>query len=131
MVKAVFYDEVGCREGLGPSRGALDQGPFTLLKLHSHPFSNPLKSQSLRSVVTEFRDMWHELETPPLHTLPQELQEAGLTSSTQAVVTPRPAQKKAKKKGRGAKVKITNTHLKDLGIDLSKDYVAPNAGKKP
>lgn len=74
--------------------------------------------------------MWHALETPPAHTLPLELQEAGLTSSTSANVKPPPTQKKSKKKGRGGKVKITNTHLKDLGIDLSKDYVPANAGQK-
>ncbi|KAG0146066.1 hypothetical protein CROQUDRAFT_723073 [Cronartium quercuum f. sp. fusiforme G11] len=103
VVKTVFYDELGCRENLGPSRGALDE---------------------------EFREMWHSLETPPVHTLPQELQEAGLTSSTSTAVKPQPTQKKSKKKGRGGKVKITNTHLKDLGIDLSKDYVPANASQK-
>lgn len=80
--------------------------------------------------LAEFRGMWHALETPPAHTLPLELQEAGLTSSTSANVKPPPTQKKSKKKGRGGKVKITNTHLKDLGIDLSKDYVPANAGQK-
>lgn len=103
MVKTVFYDELGCRENLGPTRGALDE---------------------------EFREMWHSLETPPIHTLPQELQEAGLSSSNSEVVKPHIVQKKSKKKGKGGKVKITNTHLKDLGIDLSKDYVPVGSQKK-
>lgn len=35
---------------------------------------------------------------------------------------------KKKRKGAGSrKIKITNTHLKEFGIDLSKDYV-PNGG---
>ncbi|EFP78890.1 hypothetical protein PGTUg99_013592 [Puccinia graminis f. sp. tritici] len=95
--KTVFYDQLGCRENLGPTRGALDD---------------------------EFREMWHSLQTPPVHSLPSELQEAGLTSSTSANLKPQQTTRKPKKKGgKGGKVKITNTHLKDLGIDLSKDYV--------
>ncbi|KAH9450641.1 hypothetical protein H4Q26_015201 [Puccinia striiformis f. sp. tritici PST-130] len=98
-VKTVFYDELGCRENLGPSRGALDP---------------------------DFREMWHSLQTPPVHSLPIELQEAGLTSTTSNNPKPTNSNRKIKKKsGKGGKVKITNTHLKDLGIDLSKDYL-PN-----
>ncbi|OAV98536.1 hypothetical protein PTTG_01825 [Puccinia triticina 1-1 BBBD Race 1] len=97
VVKTVFYDELGCRENLGPTRGALDE---------------------------EFREMWHSLLTPPADSLPLELQEAGLTSSAVATVKPQQTTRKTKKRGgKGGKVKITNTHLKDLGIDLSKDYV--------
>ncbi|MBW0467910.1 hypothetical protein O181_007625 [Austropuccinia psidii MF-1] len=103
VVKTVFYDELGCRENLGAKRGALDE---------------------------EFRDMWHSLQTPPAHSLELELQEAGLTSSTSATVKPPPSQKKTKKKAKGGKVKITNTHLKDLGIDLSQDYIPKGAQKK-
>ncbi|KAI9630553.1 hypothetical protein KEM48_013874 [Puccinia striiformis f. sp. tritici PST-130] len=74
-VKTVFYDELGCRENLGPSRGALD----------------------------------------PVHSLPIELQEAGLTSTTSNNPKPTNSNRKIKKKsGKGGKVKITNTHLKDL-----------------
>jgi hypothetical protein len=153
----VFYDQMGCRENLGPTRGALDEGkliplsprdnkkhddrsyatPRTLSHLHSNesvckfyqterkspsplPFSNPIEPKK------EFREMWHSLQTPPVHSLPSELQEAGLTSSTSAALKPQQTTRKSKKKGgKGGKVKITNTHLKDLGIDLSKDYV-PN-----
>lgn len=43
--------------------------------------------------------------------------------------------KKPKKKGGNRKIKIQNTHLKELGIDLSKDFLKPgtpssSAGKK-
>lgn len=101
--KNVFFDELGCRENLGPSRGALDE---------------------------EFREMWHSLQTPPIHALPLELQEAGLTStSSNNIIKPQSNKKSKKKSGKGGKVKITNTHLKDLGIDLSKDYV-PTFQKK-
>lgn len=104
MVKTVFFDELGCRENLGPQRGALDE---------------------------EFREMWHSLQTPPVHALPLELQEAGLTSSSSSTVKPQQASRKTKKKGgKGGKVKITNTHLKDLGIDLSKDYVPSSQDRK-
>ncbi|CAH7671675.1 expressed protein [Phakopsora pachyrhizi] len=96
VAKCAFYDDLGCREKLGPNHGALDE---------------------------EFREMWHLLETPPVHSLPQELQEAGLTSSSSTNIRPVSTQKKSKKRAKGGKVKITNTHLKDLGIDLSKDYV--------
>ncbi|PLW08355.1 hypothetical protein PCANC_24414 [Puccinia coronata f. sp. avenae] len=103
--KTVFLDELGCRDNLGPTRGALDP---------------------------EFREMWHSLQTPLVHDLPIELQEAGLTSSSLSNLS-KPAQthrKPKKKGGRGGKVKITNTHLKDLGIDLSKDYLPATAAKK-
>jgi len=99
--KVVVFDELGYRENLGPTRGALDP---------------------------EFREMWHSLQTPSVHDLPIELQEAGLTSSSNSANTPKPQQntrKPKKKGGKGGKVKITNTHLKDLGIDLSKDYLPP------
>jgi transcription initiation factor TFIIE subunit beta len=82
--------------------------------------------------LEEFREMWHSLQTPLVHDLPIELQEAGLTSSSLSNLS-KPAQthrKPKKKGGRGGKVKITNTHLKDLGIDLSKDYLPATAAKK-
>ncbi|GAA6014477.1 hypothetical protein JCM10207_001621 [Rhodosporidiobolus poonsookiae] len=78
----------------------------------------------------EFKDLWRSLKTPIGDDLAQELQTAGLTASSAA---PPPPTTTAKKKAKGRKgpgssnrrFKITNTHLKDQGIDLSKDYV-PN-----
>jgi transcription initiation factor TFIIE subunit beta len=40
-------------------------------------------------------------------------------------------QKKGKgKKGGNRKIKLQNTHLKELGIDLSKDFLKPGTIKK-
>ncbi|POY71584.1 hypothetical protein BMF94_5409 [Rhodotorula taiwanensis] len=75
----------------------------------------------------EFKDLWHSLKTPIGDELAQELQAAGLTASSAAPPPPTTNKKKAKgRKGPGSsnrRFKITNTHLKDQGIDLSKDYV--------
>ncbi|GAA5861945.1 hypothetical protein JCM8547_001534 [Rhodosporidiobolus lusitaniae] len=77
----------------------------------------------------EFKDLWRSLKTPVGDELAQELQTAGLTASS--VSLPPPTSTTGKKKAKGRKgpgssnrrFKITNTHLKDQGIDLSKDYV--------
>ena len=45
------------------------------------------------------------------------------TSAVNAAVPTLATKKKARKGAGNRRVKITNTHLKDLGIDLSKDYV--------
>ncbi|BGP58004.1 hypothetical protein JCM8202_001758 [Rhodotorula sphaerocarpa] len=75
----------------------------------------------------EFKDLWHSLKTPIGDELAQELQAAGLTASSAAPPPPTTNKKKAKgRKGPGSsnrRFKITNVHLKDQGIDLSKDYV--------
>ena len=56
------------------------------------------------------------------------------TTSTIASELPIPTDKKKGKgkKGGNRRVKIQNTHLKELGIDLSKDFLKPGAasGKK-
>jgi transcription initiation factor TFIIE subunit beta len=54
--------------------------------------------------------------------------------TTSAVVEPSAAstadKKKAKgKKGGNRKIKLQNTHLKELGIDLSKDFKPPGASR--
>lgn len=51
----------------------------------------------------------------------------GLQATAAEQVIPKgPAKKKGKKSGaRNRPAKLTNTHLRDMGIDLSKDYVAP------
>ncbi|GAA6001750.1 transcription factor TFIIE subunit TFA2 [Rhodotorula paludigena] len=79
----------------------------------------------------EFKDLWRSLKTPIGDDLAQELQAAGLTASSGAAPPPTTTKKKAGKgrKGPGSsnrRFKITNTHLKDQGIDLSKDYVPQN-----
>ncbi|BGP19851.1 hypothetical protein JCM10213_003160 [Rhodosporidiobolus nylandii] len=75
----------------------------------------------------EFKDLWRSLKTPVGDELAQELQSAGLTASSSLAPPPTTTKKKAKgRKGPGSsnrRFKITNTHLKDQGIDLSKDYV--------
>ncbi|GAA5956779.1 hypothetical protein JCM8115_003817 [Rhodotorula mucilaginosa] len=75
----------------------------------------------------EFKDLWHSLKTPIGDELAQELQAAGLTASSAAPPPPTTNKKKVKgRKGPGSsnrRFKITNVHLKDQGIDLSKDYV--------
>ncbi|GAA6051416.1 hypothetical protein JCM3770_000508 [Rhodotorula araucariae] len=77
----------------------------------------------------EFKDLWRSLKTPVGDDLAQELQQAGLIASSGAPPPPIATKKKAGK-GRKAssnrRFKITNTHLKDQGIDLSKDYVPQN-----
>lgn len=54
---------------------------------------------------------------------------AGLkrTSKTEVIQpTEQPSQKKRKKAGSAnRRVKITNTHLQEHGIDLSKDFIPP------
>lgn len=69
------------------------------------------------------------LRTPPSIALCTRA--AGLTASSGAAPPPTTTKKKAGKgrKGLGSsnrRFKITNTHLKDQGIDLSKDYVPQN-----
>ncbi|GAA5935531.1 hypothetical protein JCM1841_003706 [Sporobolomyces salmonicolor] len=74
----------------------------------------------------EFKDLWHSLKTPLGDDLADELQAAGLTSSSGAPPPPTTTKKKAGKGRKGSsnrRFKITNTHLRDQGIDLSKDYV--------
>jgi transcription initiation factor TFIIE subunit beta len=70
--------------------------------------------------------MWTQLATPSPDDLAEELKTAGLTAASTIAVATTLAKKKKGGKGMGShnrKLKITNTHLKDLGIDLSKDFV--------
>lgn len=57
------------------------------------------------------------------------------TTSTIASELPPPTDKKKGKGKKGAgnrRIKLQNTHLKELGIDLSKDFVKPGtAGGAP
>lgn len=91
--------------------------------------------------LTEFRDLWHSLETPDEVELPRQLQAGALLSkfqqlndlrltsvglSTEGMRTTATAktaaaptqQRKKKKSSNNRRIKITNTHLKD--IDLTK-----------
>ncbi|TIB92124.1 hypothetical protein E3Q20_00377 [Wallemia mellicola] len=80
-------------------------------------------------VQEEFRGLWHSLNVPPESEVARDLDDAGLkrTSKTEvAPAVPQTAQKKRKKAGSSnRRVKITNTHLQEQGIDLSKDFVPP------
>ncbi|GEM12533.1 transcription initiation factor TFIIE subunit beta [Rhodotorula toruloides] len=81
----------------------------------------------------EFRDLWRSLKTPVGDELAQELKNAGLTASSAAPPPPTTTKKAKGRKGPGSsnrRFKITNVHLKDQGIDLSKDYVPQNRKKR-
>ncbi|TIA67891.1 hypothetical protein E3P91_04197 [Wallemia ichthyophaga] len=80
-------------------------------------------------VQDEFRGLWNSLNVPVESEVARDLDDAGLkrTSKTEvAPAAPQQAQKKRKKAGSSnRRVKITNTHLQEQGIDLSKDFVPP------
>ncbi|GAA93734.1 uncharacterized protein L969DRAFT_608927 [Mixia osmundae IAM 14324] len=78
----------------------------------------------------DFRKLWEEIKTPGELDLPSEMREAGLMAAKKASILDPIDRTTAqnKKSKRGARVKITNKHLKSLGIDLSKDY-APSPSK--
>jgi transcription initiation factor TFIIE subunit beta len=93
----------------------------------------------------EFHDLWHNLNVPNEVDLLKQLQSGLLSPSacvlpitlfvlsgglqetaSEAPVIKTPMGKKRGKKGtRQRTTRLTNTHLKGMGIDLSKDYVAP------
>ncbi|KAG0204207.1 hypothetical protein BGX28_003782 [Mortierella sp. GBA30] len=71
----------------------------------------------------DFRDIWHRLRIPDEVDLPKELEKAGLTHM-QVFDKKGPGETpKRKQVRRNRKMKITNTHMKDL--DLTKDFVLP------
>lgn len=71
----------------------------------------------------DFRDIWHKLRIPDEVDLPKELEKAGLTHM-QVFDKKGPGETpKRKQVRRNRKMKITNTHMKDL--DLTKDFVLP------
>ncbi|TFY58285.1 hypothetical protein EVJ58_g6516 [Rhodofomes roseus] len=83
------------------------------------------------SVEKEFNDLWHSLTVPNDVDLLKQLASEGLQATAAEAVVPRGSntKKKGKKSApRQRQVRITNTHLKGQ-IDLSRDYVAPSAGK--
>ncbi|KAH9976695.1 transcription initiation factor IIE subunit beta [Lactifluus volemus] len=80
------------------------------------------------SVEKEFHDLWHNLNVPNDVDLLKQLQSGGLqeTASEAPVIKAPVGKKKGKKSAtRQRTARLTNTHLKDMGIDFSKDYVAP------
>ncbi|KAH9990845.1 hypothetical protein BJV77DRAFT_1010644 [Russula vinacea] len=80
------------------------------------------------SVEKEFHDLWHNLIVPNDVDLLKQLQSGGLQeTASEAPVIKTPAGKKKGKKSatRQRTSRLTNTHLGGMGIDLSKDYVAP------
>ena len=67
-----------------------------------------------------------------VHTRPEPYSDLAFVEGLQAAATEQVVpkvsgtKKKGKKSGaRNRPAKLTNTHLRDMGIDLSKDYVAP------
>ncbi|KAI0277885.1 transcription initiation factor IIE, beta subunit [Russula aff. rugulosa BPL654] len=80
------------------------------------------------SVEKEFHDLWHNLNVPNEVDLLKQLQSGGLqeTASEAPVIKTPVGKRRGKKSGtRQRTTRLTNTHLKGMGIDLSKDYVAP------
>ncbi|KAH9964900.1 transcription initiation factor IIE subunit beta [Russula dissimulans] len=80
------------------------------------------------SVEQEFYDLWHNLIVPNDVDLLKQLQSGGLqeTASEAPMIKGPVGKKKGKKSAtRQRTARLTNTHLKGMGIDLSKDYVAP------
>jgi len=78
--------------------------------------------------LTEFRELWDNLNVPPEADILKSLEQDGLQATmTEALPTKQLPNKKKGKKSRATnrQTKITNTHLP--GIDLSKDYVKPSA----
>ncbi|KAF9976818.1 hypothetical protein BGZ73_007725 [Actinomortierella ambigua] len=70
----------------------------------------------------EFRDIWHRMRVPDETDLPKELVKAGL-AHMQVHDKKGPGEVKKQKTARkNRRMKITNTHMKDL--DLTKDFVA-------
>ncbi|KAG0222638.1 hypothetical protein BGW42_006414 [Actinomortierella wolfii] len=70
----------------------------------------------------EFRDIWHRMRVPDETDLPKELVKAGL-AHMQVQDKKGPGEVKKQKTARkNRRMKITNTHMKDL--DLTKDFVA-------
>jgi len=83
------------------------------------------------AVEKEFNDLWHSLTVPNDVDLLKQLALEGLQATAAEAIVPKgPAGRKKGKKSaaRQRQVRITNTHLKGQ-IDLSRDYVAPAAGK--
>ncbi|VDC07255.1 unnamed protein product [Peniophora sp. CBMAI 1063] len=85
------------------------------------------------SVEKEFNELWHALKVPNDVDLLRQLENEGLQASTSEAPTIKAPQgkKKGKKSApRQRQAKITNTHLKGSGIDLTRDYVPPGKEKK-
>lgn len=110
QMKAVFLDEVG-------NTLSVDQGELLLMQLQ----------RATKLLWVEFKDLWNSLKTPfSPDDLAEELKTAGLVAASGAAIAVVIKKKKGRKGGIGSnnrRLKITNTHLKDQGIDLSKDFV--------
>ncbi|KAJ3510082.1 hypothetical protein NMY22_g16081 [Coprinellus aureogranulatus] len=82
-----------------------------------------------KRVDQEFLDLWHGLKVPNEVDLQRELANEGLQVTSTEAAPPKATNVKKKGKKGGAprqrQVRITNTHLRNTEIDLSKDYVAP------
>ncbi|KAI9029292.1 hypothetical protein DFJ74DRAFT_657787 [Hyaloraphidium curvatum] len=77
-------------------------------------------------VDKEFRDLWDNLTLPEGEDdIERELKEAGLKALGKDKPQNVEVQSKKKRRTGNRKMKIVNTHLEDLGIDLTKDYIVP------
>ena len=75
-------------------------------------------------VDKDFKELWELLVVPEDATgFETELAAAGLKIQTAEKEKTGDNDGKKKKSNRGKRIKIVNTHLADLGIDLTKDYV--------
>lgn len=74
------------------------------------------------SVSEEFVKQWRNIKTPDEADLEKALQAAGIALAKEEEVktVKRPAKKKEPKKRK--MTKITNTHILDIGLDLTKAY---------
>eukprot|EP00741_Cyanophora_paradoxa_P013180 tig00000178_g12733.t1 len=87
-------------------------------------FSNYLEYKNVMEIDIDIRSLWNDVKykMPPAIDLDKEMKLAKLSLMKQdeAVVD---GKKKKQRKKRERKIKLTNTHLSEIGIDLSKDYV--------
>ncbi|KAH9177285.1 transcription initiation factor IIE subunit beta [Lactarius sanguifluus] len=117
QMRMVFWNELKA----DPAELA-EEGPDAVAKRDAS------KNGTGLSVEKEFYDLWHNLSVPNDVDLLKQLQSGGLqeTASEAPVIKAPVGKKKGKKSAtRQRTARLTNTHLKDTGIDLSKDYVAP------
>jgi len=94
-------------------------------------FLNEIEAEKGGKLVDkEFQDIWHTQSVPDEDILLKQLQDLGQQAAVVPTVTKSVGILKKGKKGAARvnrRVKITNTHLRAAGIDLTKDYVPPTA----
>jgi len=76
-------------------------------------------------VFDEFKEMWNGVKIPDQVQLELEMSNAGLTMMDQEKLKTKRPSKLRKKSNKQRNIKLTNVHLGDTGIDLTKDFVVP------